>query len=233
MNCIEFLEKKSLKINQLNRKFIEHVENQRFSVILNSEETDICRSYALYLLYWISREENANKNIYIFSHNYHHALLIKKDLGELSKKIFLPIELDSEKYIKYKNGVKIKFYKLHKHLYMDETAHFGICIDVAEQQNHIFMKFYKELFPSLSAIKDSKLIINSVPNGFNLFYKLFSDAENEINAMKALRIYYWEDGKKDGNWVRDKINEVGEEEFNRRYNLQFYALKYDRKNIDI
>jgi hypothetical protein len=233
MDCIEFLEKKSLKINDLNRKFITHVEDKRFSIIMNSEDTDICKSYALYLLYWITREENENKTVYIISHNYHQALLIKKELVEMSKKIFLGIETDSEKYVKYKNGVKVKFYKLHKHIDFAETVHLAICIDVAEVQNYIFLNFYKAFFPSLSAHKDSKLIINSQPNGMNLFNKLFTDAEEGINSMSALRLYYWEDGKKDGAWVRDKINSIGEEEFNRRYNLQFYALKYDRKDIDI
>ncbi len=233
MNCLEFLDRKSLKTNELNNKFVSHVENNRFSIIMNSEETDICKSYALYLLYWISREENKDKNVYVVSHNYHQALLIKKELRELSKKIFLTIEIDSEKYIKYENGVTVKFFKLHKHFYITDTVDLAICIDVAEVQNFVFMNFYKHLYPSLSAKKDSKLIISSQPNGFNLFHKLFTDAENEINSMKALRLYYWEDGKKDGEWVKEKIASFGEAEFNRRYNLIFSPVKGERKEIDI
>jgi hypothetical protein len=200
---------------------------------MNSDETDICRTYALYLLYWVTREENKNKNVYIFSHNYHQSLLIKKELVELSKKIFLPIETDSEKYIKYKNGTKIKMYKMHKHLAINETIHLAICIDVAEVQNNIFVKFYKQFMPSISADKNSKLIINSQPNGFNLFYKLFSDAENKINTLNAMRLYFWEDGKKDSNWVIDRIDKYGEEIFNRRYNLIFSSVKGERKSVKI
>ncbi len=233
MDCVEYFERKSVKMNECNRKFIEHVENSRYSIILNSEEVDICRSYALYLVFWITREENKDKNIYIVSHNYHQALLIKKELVEISKRIFLSIEVDSEKYVKYTNGVKVRFFKMHKHLQFAETVHFAICIDVAEVQNYVFLNFYKALFPSLSAQKDSKLIISSQPNGFNLFYKLFNDAEEKKNRMDALRLYYWEDGKKDGAWVKDKINTIGEPEFNRRYNLIFTPVKGERKDIKL
>ena len=207
MDCLEYLDRKSIKINELNKKTISHLENGRFSIIMNSEETDLCRSYALYLLYWITRDENKDKNVYIISHNYHQALLIRKELLELSKRIYLPIEIESEKY-------------------------------VAEVQNYVFINFYRQLFPSISSIKDSKLIINSQPNGFNLFHKIFTDAERPVgdshkNIFNPLRLYYWEDNKKDGNWVRDKINAIGEELFNRRYNLLFTAVKGERKEIKI
>lgn len=233
MECLEFLDRKSLKYNELNKKFINHVESSRFSIVMNSEETDICKSYALYLLFWITRVENKDKNVSIVSHNYHQALLIKKELTELSKKIFLPIEINSEKYIKYENGITVRFLKLHKHFYANSTVDLAICIDVAEVQNFVFMNYYKHLLPSLLAKKDSKLIISSQPNGFNLFHKLFTDAEAEINSMRALRLYYWEDNNKDGNWVKEKIASFGEAEFNRRYNLIFTPVKGERKDINI
>ena len=77
------------------------------------------------------------------------------------------------------------------------------------------------IFPSLSALKDTRMVINSEPNGFNHFYKMFSEAEQGINTLSPIRLYYWEDGNKDGNWVSEKIKNIGEIEFNRRYNLIF------------
>lgn len=233
MSCLEYLNKKSIKTNEFNNRFIAHVDKSRYNIILNSEETDICKSYALYLLYWISREENANKTVYIVSNNYHQALLIKKELFDLSKRTFLPIKTNSEKYILFENGTKVKLFKLHKNLsFVGETIDFAICIDVAEIHNHVFLNFYKNIFPSLSALKDSKLILSSQANGHNFFHKLFIDAENDLTSFKALRLYYWEDGKKDGAWVKERINSFGEDTFNARYNLIFTPLKGERKIKD-
>lgn len=233
MECIEFLDNNSLEYNNLNKKFINHIDKSRYSIIMNSEETDIYKSYALYLLYWISNIENNNKKVFIISPDYNKVLEIKLELLLLSKKIGLPISVDGEKFIKFENGIEVKIYKLHKNTYIPFSAHLGICVDIGEAPNHIFKESYKYLFPTISALKDSKLIINSSPNGHNLFYKIFTDAEEGINSFSSLRLYYWEDNNKDGDWVKEKISSIGEEEFNRRYNLVFTSVKGERKNIDI
>ena len=77
MNCLEFFEKKSIKINELNRRTISHIENNKISIILASEDTDICRSYALYILFWMTRIENSKKNVFIVAFNYDKAISLK------------------------------------------------------------------------------------------------------------------------------------------------------------
>jgi hypothetical protein len=104
---------------------------------------------------------------------------------------------------------------------MDEPVHFAICVDFAEAQNNIFIKFYKQFIASTASERNTKLIVSSHPNGLNLFYKLYKDAEEGINNLKPLRLYFWEDGKKDYEWVMERIKKYGETIFNQRYNLIF------------
>ena len=65
-----------------------------------------------------------------------------------------------------------------------------------------------------------------------MFHKLFDDAENGKNNMSPLRLYYWEDNKKNGEWVREKISMIGEAQFNQKYNLIFTPVKSARKNFE-
>lgn len=69
-------------------------------------------------------------------------------------------------------------------LFLDEFAH------VAE---NVVEDYFRSIFPTVSNILNSKIIITSTPHGYNLFWKLLSDAErpdgdrekNEFNAMSV------------------------------------------------
>src|SRR5690606_12618238 len=56
-------------------------------------------------------------------------------------------------------------------LYLDEFAH--VPSNIAED-------FYRSIYPTVSAIKNSKIIITSTPNGYNLFWKILNGAERPL-----------------------------------------------------
>jgi hypothetical protein len=73
-------------------------------------------------------------------------------------------------------------------LYLDEFAHIP---------SNIIEPYYTAVFPTVSAIENSKIIITSTPNGMNLFYKLLTDAERpagdpQKNNYKAMRVYWYQ-----------------------------------------
>jgi len=73
-------------------------------------------------------------------------------------------------------------------LYLDEFAHIP---------SNIIEPYYQAVYPVVSAVENSKIIITSTPNGMNLFYRLLTDAERpegdpQKNQFKALRIYWYQ-----------------------------------------
>lgn len=73
-------------------------------------------------------------------------------------------------------------------LYLDEFAHIP---------SNIIKPYYTAVYPTVSAIQNSKIIITSTPNGINLFHKLLTDAERLDgdplkNNYKAKRVYWYE-----------------------------------------
>jgi hypothetical protein len=73
-------------------------------------------------------------------------------------------------------------------LYVDEMAHLP---------RNILDEFYRALYPTVSAVNNSKIVLTSTPNGYNLFYKLLDGAERPVgdkakNNYKALRVYWWQ-----------------------------------------
>jgi len=103
----------------------------------------------------------------------------------------------NQKSLTFENGCRIKTSARTKTpaigftidlLYLDEFAHIP---------SNIIEPYYTAVFPTVSAIKNSKIIITSTPNGMNLFHKLLMSAERPDgdpakNNYKAMRVYWHE-----------------------------------------
>ena len=73
-------------------------------------------------------------------------------------------------------------------LYLDEFAHIP---------SNIIEPYYTAVYPIVSAVNNSKIIITSTPKGMNLFYKLLTDSERPetdplATNFKSKRIYWYE-----------------------------------------
>lgn len=100
-------------------------------------------------------------------------------------------------------------------LFMDEFAHIP--------QNFV-ETFYENVYPTVSASSNSKVIITSTPNGFNKFYDIYSSAEKGLNEYSPFRVDWWDVPGRDEAWMRQEVSNLGSEEaFNRQYGNQFIA----------
>ena len=100
-------------------------------------------------------------------------------------------------------------------LFMDEFAHIP--------QNFV-ETFYENVYPTVSASSNSKVIITSTPNGFNKFYDIYSAAEKGTNEYTPFRVDWWDVPGRDEKWMRQEVANLGSEEaFNRQYGNQFIA----------
>lgn len=100
-------------------------------------------------------------------------------------------------------------------LFMDEFAHIP--------QNFVD-SFYENVYPTISASSNSKVIITSTPNGFNKFYDIYSAAEKGLNEYASFRVDWWDVPGRDEKWMEQEVANLGSEEaFNRQYGNQFIS----------
>jgi hypothetical protein len=100
-------------------------------------------------------------------------------------------------------------------LFMDEFAHIP--------QNFV-ETFYENVYPTVSASSNSKVIITSTPNGFNKFYDIYSASEKGLNEYSPFRVDWWDVPGRDEAWMQQEVANLGSEEaFNRQYGNQFIA----------
>ena len=81
--------------------------------------------------------------------------------------------------------------------------------------------FFSSVYPTISSGKTTKVIIVSTPNGMNLFYKLWVDAENERNSYNIIDVHWSEVPGRDEKWKEETIANTSKEQFQREFECEF------------
>lgn len=101
----------------------------------------------------------------------------------------------NEKSITFENGCRIQTENRTKEPSIGFTIDFLYLDEFAKVPDNIVESYYGAVVPTVSSINNSKIVITSTPDGFNLFHKLLTDAERELddplkNMYSAMRVYW-------------------------------------------
>ena len=96
-------------------------------------------------------------------------------------------------------------------IFLDEFAF--VPTNVAED-------FFSSVYPTISSGKSTKVIIESTPNGMNLFYKLWVDAENKRNSYNIIDVHWSQVPGRDEKWRTETIANTSEEQFRREFDCE-------------
>ena len=88
-------------------------------------------------------------------------------------------------------------------------------------QRTIADAFIKSVYPTISSGKDTKIIMVSTPNGYNLFYKFWNDAVEGNNQFKTFKIHWTSIPERDQEWRKKIVSDIGEEAFRQEYEADF------------
>ena len=87
--------------------------------------------------------------------------------------------------------------------------------------NNIAAQFLSSVYPTISSGKESKVMMVSTPNGMNMFYKLWNDAENGNNTYIPIEVHWSEIPGRDEEWKEETIKNIGEEQFQTEFDCSF------------
>ena len=97
-------------------------------------------------------------------------------------------------------------------IFLDEFAY--VPSNVAEQ-------FFSSVYPTISSGKSTKVIIVSTPHGMNMFYKLWTDAEEGRNSYIPIEVHWSEVPGRDVKWKEETIKNTSESQFNTEFECEF------------
>ena len=97
-------------------------------------------------------------------------------------------------------------------IFLDEFAY--VPANVAEQ-------FFSSVYPTISSGKSTKVIIVSTPHGMNMFYKLWTDAEEKRNTYIPIEVHWSEVPGRDEKWKKETIANTSEQQFQTEFECEF------------
>ena len=102
-------------------------------------------------------------------------------------------------------------------VYLDEFAH----ID-----RQLQLKFFTSTYPVISSGQETKVIITSTPNGYELFAKMWMDAVKEDgeagkNSYIPVSVHWSDIPGRDAKWKEDTINNTSADQFRQEYECEF------------
>lgn len=190
---------KQMKLRDYQYKVLDVYTKNRFVINMSSRQTGKTITAAITILHYCLF--NNDKGVMIVANKNDTVIEIIDKIKNIYK--LLPFFLQrgivnwNNKSIVFDNGCRIKSQARSKEpaigftidlLYMDEFAHIP---------NTIVRSYYKAAVPTVSSIKNSKIIITSTPNGPNLFKDLVTGAEKpfgdpEKNQYTLVKVFWWQ-----------------------------------------
>lgn len=189
----------NITLRDYQKDILDLYDKNRFSILVGSRQIGKTINSAITILHFITFNNDKNAMIVanIAATTIEIIDKIKSIYVLLPFFLKVPIKNWNQRSIICGNGCRIKSAARSKTpaigftidlLYMDEFAHIP---------SNIIEPYYTAVFPTVSAIANSKIIITSTPNGMNLFHKLLLDAERPLgdplkNNYNAMRVYWYQ-----------------------------------------
>lgn len=83
-----------------------------------------------------------------------------------------------------------------------------------------FDEFYASVLPTISAGKNTKLILSSTPNGLNHFWKFWSDSEKGLNNFYRIYVPWYKVPGRDEAWKKETLEMMS-------HDLQRFAVEQE------
>lgn len=222
-----------IPLRDYQNEILDNFFNNRFNILMASRQIGktICSSIMMlhYVLF------NNNKNVLVTANKLDTAIEVLDKIREIYQK--LPFFLQqgiinwNQKFMVFENKSRIKGFATTKTASIGQAADFLYLDEFAYLPGNIADKFYKSVFPTVSNIDNSKIIITSTPDGFNLFHKLLTDAEKpegEKSSYVAKRVYWWQVPKRFSTYIRLNPKKVEENKINKNELLDYLIKKYPK-----
>lgn len=196
-----------IKLRDYQQDILSDFSKFRFNILMASRQSGKTICSAIMMLHFMMF--NNNKNVLVTANIHATAVSVLDSIKEIYQ--HLPFFLQqgiinwAQAVMVFQNKSKIKGFATTKTSSIGQTADFLYLDEFAYLPDTIAEKFYKSVFPTVSNIENSKIIITSTPNGFNLFHKLLTEAEKpkgEKSSYNPRRVYWWQIPKRHCTYIR-------------------------------
>ena len=204
-------------------KLIRHLDNNRFSIIKSARQSGKSVTSLGYILHYILF--NSSKIVGILANKSATARELLSRIQVAYQ--YLPRFLQqgvlewNKGSLEIENGSKILASSTSSSAIRGFSFSVVLLDEFAFVQRNIADEFIKSVYPTISSGVDTKIIMVSTPNGFNMFYKFWNDAEKKHSEFKPFKIHWTSIPDRNIAWKQQIIANIGEDAFRQEYEAEF------------
>lgn len=225
-----------ITLRDYQEELLDTIDENRFTIILSSRQSGKTVSSSIYLAWFLLF--NYDKTVFVCANKEKTARDVIKKVQDVIMNVPFFMKPGITKWgsleCTFDNGCRLIGESTTERSGIGFTIHCLYLDEFAHVDKNIIEPFYSNIYPTVSSLSDSKIIITSTPNGMNLFYQLYDAATKGINSYKPYRIDWWQVPnwdkknkcwvKRDQKWMDMMIRDLGgaDEELGReRFGAQY------------
>lgn len=192
---------------------IRSYHEERFSIVLTARQQGKTATAAAYFVWYILF--NKEKSVAVLANKqgtadeiFHRIRLAYENLPKWLQKGVKKFNVRS---IELENGTRIFCAATSSSGIRGKTINVLYIDELAFVQNTQAEDFFTSVYPTITASSDSKVILTSTPNGFNMFWKFWNEAEKGINGFNPVRVNWWQTPGRDQRWYDQQMAILGEQ----------------------
>ncbi len=211
-------------LRNYQKSIIELIHNNRFFIGLLSRQSGKTISVAAYILWYACF--NSDKFIGIGSNKAASAKDFLSRIRTMYEELPVWIKPGVVEYNKYsivfENGTRIETSATTPDSFRGRALSI-LCLDeFAFVPPNIAQDFWAANYPAISASKKSKIIIISTPSGIhNLFWRIYTDAENKRNSFAYFKSTWRDVPGRNEKWKKEQLKNMTQTQFNQEFEVDF------------
>ena len=204
-------------------EMVQRFHENRFNIAKLPRQTGKSTTVVSYLLHYIIFNQNVNIGILANKASTSRELLSRLQLAyeNLPKWMQHGILSWNKGNVELENGSKILAASTSSSAVRGMSFNIIFLDEFAFVPNHIAEQFFSSVYPTISSGKSTKVIIISTPNGMNMFYKLWHDAERGKNEYVTTEVHWSQVPGRDAAWKEQTIKNTSERQFEQEFECNF------------
>ena len=202
---------------------IDKFEHNRFVICKMPRQTGKSTTIIAFLLHYVLFNENVNVAILANKGAVARELLSRLQLAyeHLPKWLQQGVVIWNKGNIELENGSKILASSTSGSAIRGGSFNIIFLDEFAFVPSNISEEFFSSVYPTISSGKTTKVFIVSTPNGMNMFYKLWADAEEGNNDYSPISVHWSQVPDRDQAWKEKTIRNTSERQFQQEFECSF------------
>lgn len=204
-------------------EMIDRFHKNRFNIAKLPRQTGKSTTVVSYLLHYAIFNDNVNIGILANKLSTSRELLGRLQLAyeNLPKWMQQGIVSWNKGSLELENGSKVMAASTSSSAVRGMSFNIIFLDEFAFVPTHIAEQFFSSVYPTISSGKSTKVIIISTPNGMNMFYKLWHDAERGKNEYITTEVHWSQVPGRDDNWKAQTIANTSQRQFTQEFECEF------------